>query len=199
VITAALSVVAVSCGVTQAWPQVTRIVTRGDVSGVSGTTWLMALAAGLVWETIGVLERVPALVVFNVLYSLGAATVLVMLWRHGTLRGGTAAGVVASVLAVIAGVHLVVGRTGVSVLGVTISTVMFLPQVVEVFRRPVTGVSAMTWWCCLVSSAAWGAYGTLTGTWVLIAANVVMTPAAALVIWRVHTAGADQSRTPHRP
>lgn len=67
-----VSGVAIVAGLLPAWPQLIRIVLRGDARGVSALTSLLAPASGLVWNAVGLLEDVTALLVFNTLYGLGA-------------------------------------------------------------------------------------------------------------------------------
>jgi uncharacterized protein with PQ loop repeat len=52
-VTTAVGVLAVTCGLSRAWPQVARIVVRRDTQGVSALTWMLSLCAFISWEAIG--------------------------------------------------------------------------------------------------------------------------------------------------
>jgi uncharacterized protein with PQ loop repeat len=61
-------------------PEVTAVYRKARPSGVSPTTWTLALAEALCWGGYGVLVTDPALVGYGVFTSLGALLVLARWW-----------------------------------------------------------------------------------------------------------------------
>src|SRR4051812_8024802 len=79
VLATTVSVLATIAGLAIPWPQVFRMVVGRDEHGVSGFTWILTLCAGIIWEAIGIVERITATIIYNVLAGLGAAAVLLVL------------------------------------------------------------------------------------------------------------------------
>jgi uncharacterized protein with PQ loop repeat len=186
-ITIVVGVAATVAGLARSWPQVARIVVRRDAEGVSAMTWMLSLSAFITWEAIGILERIPLTIVFNILSFLGASAVLVTLvWqRHlGVWLPGIAA---VLAVAVNVSVFLIFGAVGTSVLGIGISALMFLPQAAGVALRPSLGVSSITWWLAVTTSVLWMLYGRMVGQFVLVVPNLFMLPAEAIILWRLST------------
>jgi uncharacterized protein with PQ loop repeat len=191
-LTTAVGVLAVTCGLARAWPQVARIVVRRDTRGVSALTWMLSLCAFISWEAIGMVEHITAAVVFNSLAILSAGAVFaVLVWQHA-LAGWCP--LVAALTAIAASIiaYKTLGALGTSVLGVGISVSMFIPQALKVLRVPSYGVSVSTWWLAVVTSVLWTLYGVMLGKLVLIVPNVVMMPVAGIILWQSSRTFASQ-------
>lgn len=63
-----------------------------------------------------------------------------------------------------------------------ILTVMSIPQTVKAYREGCAGISRTTWWTIAFSIALWLVYGILTGSHVLIIANIAAIIAAVAML-----------------
>lgn len=63
-----------------------------------------------------------------------------------------------------------------------ILTVMSIPQTVKAYREGCVGISRTTWWTIAFSIALWLVYGILTGSHVLIIANIAAIIAAVAML-----------------
>jgi uncharacterized protein with PQ loop repeat len=91
------------------------------------------------------------------------------------------------------------GPIGISVFGVVLSILMFLPQVAAVLRAPATtGVSPSAWWLVLTMSTLWGTYGLMIHEPVLVAPSTVMVPCAAVILWQIRPKRPANRRTDSR-
>ena len=181
-----LDVLAVVFTVARTWPQFVRIVVRRDSTGVSILTWTLVLSAHLGWLTYGVLDHLALLIIVNILSALGCAVIVLRLRPLRFLVGPVAGTILASSA-------LYEIRNGV-LLGALIglSLVMFVPQVVTVFRVPHQGVSPITWTLSALSSITWIAWSIMVGRPLLGAAHYVMLPIALVILvmaLRRNTAG----------
>lgn len=171
-----LDVLAVLFTVARTWPQFIRIVVRRDSTGVSVLTWVLVMTAHLGWLTYGVLDHLLLLIIVNALSALGCALIVLRLRAVRFLVVAVAAtGLASWVLYEI--------RNGV-LLGVVIalSLVMFIPQVVKVFRAPHQGVSPLTWTLSSLSSVTWISWSLVVGRPFLAAPHYVMLPVALAIL-----------------
>lgn len=165
-----------------AWPQAGRIVAGRDVAGVSALSWLLLLSACITWLTIGLTLRIPFTIAYNVLAGASTLTVLGVigghrptLWVHTVATGAGAA-------LINVAVYAIAGPAGTSILGVTLSMTMFMPQAITAVRHPGPGISTAAWSAALITAATWGLYGLLIHQWVLVIPNVVMIPLCLVII-----------------
>lgn len=171
-----LDVLAVVLTVARTWPQFIRIVVRRDKTGVSVLTWMLVMISHLGWLMYGILDHVVLLIVVNALCALGCAAILLRLRP------------VPYVLAPVVGMPLVsvalYGITNGALLAaiIALSLVMFIPQVLRVFRAPHHGVSPLTWTLSALSSVTWISWSIMVERPVLAAAHYVMLPTALVIL-----------------
>lgn len=171
-----LDVLAVVLTVARTWPQFIRIVVRRDSTGVSGLTWMLVMISHLGWLMYGLFDHVVLLIVVNTLAALGCAAILVRLRPlHYLLIGVGAMGLASAALYAISNGALLTAVIG-------LSLVMFVPQVVTVFREPHYGVSPLTWTLSALSSMTWISWSFLVGRPVLAAAHYAMLPIALVIL-----------------
>lgn len=171
-----LDVLAVVFTVARAWPQFIRIVIKRDGTGVSILTWTLVLSAHLGWLTYGILDHVLLLIIVNTLSALGCAVIVL---RLQTMRF-LVAPVAVTGLASWALYEITNGVLLGALIG--LSLVMFLPQVVKVYRSPHQGVSPLTWMLSALSSMTWISWSILVGRPLLGAAHYVMLPVALVIL-----------------
>jgi uncharacterized protein with PQ loop repeat len=178
VISTVLATVATMFTVGRTWPQFMRIVVRKDKSGVSLTTWSLALSNHTGWLVYGLFTQEPVFIISNVLAGLGcAATVWVL---HSWQRMAQVCAVVA-----VASSVLYLGTDSLlltCVTGFTLSVV--IPQLVAVLRSPATGVSTIAWLIAACSSSTWIAWAISIDRLTVAVAHFVMLPAALVIASR---------------
>jgi len=189
---AAIAALAIACPVLtigRGVPQAVRLVRRG-ADGVSILTWQLWLLIGEPWIAYGVIAHVPAEVVTNCATTVVGAVTLVLATRAaGTTGRAVATSLVASgaivlLVAVSVRAH---DLAPISVVAVTGSIVMYLPQAVRTFRAPsVTGVSMSTWALALATSVVWGAYGLLIAKVPVWLPSLVAVPTSAAIVVRLY-------------
>jgi uncharacterized protein with PQ loop repeat len=171
-----LDVLAVVLTVARTWPQFVRIVVKRDDTGVSVLTWTLVMTAHLGWLMYGILDHVVLLVVVNTLCAFGCAAILLRL-RPLQYLLVPAVGVP---LASVALYGISNGALLATVIG--LSLVMFVPQVLRVFRAPHHGVSPLTWALSALSSITWISWSLMVGRPLLAAAHYVMLPIALAIL-----------------
>jgi uncharacterized protein with PQ loop repeat len=171
-----LDILAVVFTVARTWPQFIRIVLRRNSTGVSILTWMLVLSAHLGWLMYGILDHLVLLIVVNTLSALGCAVIILRLRPVAFLVAPVAGTALASWA-------LYEIRNGV-LLGALIglSLVMFIPQVVKVFRAPHQGVSPVTWTLSALSSITWISWSIMVGRPLLGAAHYAMLPIALAIL-----------------
>ncbi|HXW35919.1 MAG TPA: hypothetical protein VEJ87_15195 [Acidimicrobiales bacterium] len=171
-----LGVLAVVLTVARSWPQFIRIVVKRDNTGVSVLTWMLVMTAHLGWLMYGILDHVVLLVIVNTLCALGCAAILLRLRPLQYLL----VPVVGMPLASVALYGISNGALLATVIG--LSLVMFVPQVLTVFRAPHHGVSPLTWALSALSSITWISWSIMVGRPLLAAAHYVMLPIALAIL-----------------
>jgi uncharacterized protein with PQ loop repeat len=164
-------------------PQIVRLVTRRDASGVSPVWAAFGVITNAFWVGyLGMMNlwaaaAAPALAV--VTYSV-MLVVLVPLDRgSGWLRTSLGYAVVLAAIGPVAGLGM---------LGLALSltpAVQLAPQVIGVFReeRP-TGVSPTTWSLAIAEAVLWGCYGWLMRDAALIGYGLVTSVGSVLILGR---------------
>jgi uncharacterized protein with PQ loop repeat len=161
-------------------PQLVRVLRRGTVAGLSGsTTWLgFVINAG--WCAYGAAEGLWPVLVLSVAYVLGYGAVGVLLVRHGDRSG-----VFDASLAVMGG-GLLVSFAGWAALATVLALAVglqFLPQVRQAWRGgDLSGLAPGTYVVAAVDGVVWGAYGLAVGDGPLVLYGVIMCSVAALVL-----------------
>jgi uncharacterized protein with PQ loop repeat len=171
-----LDILAVVFTVARTWPQFIRIVVRRNSTGVSTLTWTLVLSAHLGWLTYGVLDHLVLLIVVNILSALGCAVIILRLRPAVFLIAPFAGTVLASWALYEIRNGLLLGAL------IGLSLVMFLPQVVKVFRAPHQGVSPVTWTLSALSSITWISWSIMVGRPILGASHYVMLPIALAIL-----------------
>lgn len=166
-------------------PQVVRLL-GSEPDGVSVLTWQLWLILGEPWIAYGIVQHVPAEVVTNCCTTVLALLTLLLVTRStgGTRRmlSVALASSAAVVLFIIVCVHAH-DTAVISVVAVSGSVTMYLPQAVRTFRSgSLSGVSLGTWSLALVTAIAWGVYGLLIDKVPVWLPSIVMVPASAVIV-----------------
>jgi uncharacterized protein with PQ loop repeat len=147
----------------------------------------MMLIAHTLWIVWSVKLGVWMVTGANVLAALGCALVLFTIARHSEfqvmrpvliacLAGATATAAVVADLTVFVGFATT-----------ALTLVMMVPQVVKSFEPDVAGISAATWWMSVASTVSWSSYYLVIDKPQMILPNLVIFPAALIILSRVYT------------
>lgn len=177
-----LGLFALVCNVAYPLPQLRRLWTTRDVSGIAPTTIAASLVGGTWWSAYALsLGDVPAILAC-VFATLVQSSLLVLLARSGglDLRRWLPGVVALASLAVLVWWSPVV----VGVMANCVSAARALPQLWTALRgrTPLSGCSLGSWVLVEASAVSWLVYGLCSGQPLLGAAYVVTIPAAAIII-----------------
>ena len=173
-----LSFFAVVLTVLRSWPQFVRILVRKERSGVSLSTWLMAVANHTGWFMYGILSAIPLFTVVNVLAGAGCVATA---WTLSSWRPIAVVVIMSTLLS------LSTFAIADAVLLTTITALsfgMFLPQLGKVIRTSAEGVSIATWSVAALASATWIAYACAIHRPTIAVAHFFMLPASLIIIVR---------------
>lgn len=168
-------------GVARAWPQVRKVVVEGTVTGVSSQTWSLMLANHLTWLGLGIAYPAWGLVLANILTGAGALAVLIALRLRRTTIGSTTTAIPIASMAIALGVFVISGTPWLLAWANFLSVVMFLPQLIKVFRTSASGVSSATWFLSVLTSCSWIAYAIALGDPMLVVSQVMLLPSSLAI------------------
>jgi uncharacterized protein with PQ loop repeat len=164
-------------------PQIGRLVTRGDASGVSpvwaafgvitNASWVAYLGMMGLWPAVAA----PALAV--VTYGVMLVVLVPIDRGSGWFRTSLGYAVVLAAIGPLAGLGM---------LGLALSitpAVQLAPQVIGVFREECpSGVSPTTWSLAIAEAVLWGCYGWLMRDAALVGYGLVTSVASVLILGR---------------
>jgi len=181
----ALGVLAIVFHQVRTWPQTVRILKRRNAEGVSVLTWSLVLACNVTWFVYGIVFGDAVLVVNGVFTVAGAAAILLAMARHGAAAAGQVLWLALATVAFDLALYWLAGQAALGTFAVGIAMMMFAPQVIKVFRAPVSGISPMTWILILTSSVTWLAYGFASDQPAILVSHCVIFPCAVVVLARI--------------
>lgn len=166
-------------------PQIRKLVTTGDTSGVSFSYATLGVVSEVGWLTYsmqrGLWLAVPDAAMMTVVYLL-----LVRAQVRAQAPVGRAIGLTAAWAAALAGAALLGGSQAVSVVLPVGLAVQLAPAVWSAFRSVApTGVSLASWVMALAESLLWGSYALPAGDLAYLGLSVLGVVAAVLIGGRV--------------
>lgn len=166
-------------------PQIRKLVTTGDTSGVSFSYATLGVVSEVGWLTYsmqrGLWLAVPDAAMMTVVYLL-----LVRAQVRAQAPVGRAIGLTAAWAAALAGAALLGGSQAVSVVLPVGLAVQLAPAVWSAFRSAApTGVSLASWVMALGESLLWGSYALPAGDLAYLGLSVLGVVAAVLIGGRV--------------
>lgn len=173
-----VSIFAVIFTIARSWPQFLKIVVKGERSGVSVSTWLIALVAHTSWCAYGVLSPVLLFIPVNILAGAGCAATAWALgarWQvFAAIAGGTGVSLIAFSIS---------DPTLLTVI-VMLSIAMFIPQMIKVFRSSPQGLSLATWVIAVLASSTWIFWAFLIGRPNVASAHYFMLTVSLIIVIR---------------
>jgi len=183
----ALGVIAAGLTVVMCIAQAIRMV-RVGTRGVSRGTWLLNVAAAVVWLTYGLVFHVGPEIVANAPYLLLSLTVLFVASVEQNALPSSFVGLVVIVGGSLLGAicSLKLGWTWALIVpATTIAAILPIPQLVMTFRETnLSGISWSAWVITAVNGASWGLYGALTRRGAMIIPQLVVIPASLIIAFR---------------
>jgi uncharacterized protein with PQ loop repeat len=182
-VTEALAATATALAAVFLVPQIVRLISRRDATGVSSVWAAFGVVTNSAWvgylAAVGLWAAVPAPALAALTYGVALCVIAPLDRRLAWVWSSCG---YAALLAAAGALG------GIGVLGVVLSVtpaVQLTPQVIAVFReRCPTGVSPATWSLSIAEAMLWGCYGLLVGDLALIGYGLVTSAGSALILGR---------------
>jgi hypothetical protein len=164
-------------------PQMTRVVVRRDIAGLSPAWAAFGMSTNMAWVTYLVSQALWAALVAPVLAALAYSITLRLIATRTTHRQWVrAAGPYALILVAVVSIW---GWVGLGIALALTPIIQLAPGVMAAYRTRVpSGISPLTWSLAVLEAMAWGGYGLLTGDLPLIGYGVITAIGSALILSR---------------
>jgi hypothetical protein len=177
------------------FPQIARLLTRRDTSGLSASWAAFGLVTNLAWVAYLAGRAVWPAVAAPALALAGYGMTLWLIATRTADRAWVRASVTYEVL--LLGVVFLWGWAGLGVALALTPAIQLTPAVLAAYRsaRPI-GISTLTWSLMVVEAVMWGGYGVLTADIALIGYGAITAIGSGFVLGRSIVTRPRVSRSP---